>query len=69
MNICCNTDYVWLIDVTNYATYLLYSFIAYIYVLPCSEIVVDPSIEELKICGGIAHIISNRSSQQDNINI
>ena len=37
--------------------------------LCCSEIVVDPSIEELKICDGMAHIISNRSSQLGNINI
>ena len=35
-----------------------------------SEIVVDPSVEELKICDGMAHMISNRSSQLgSNINI
>lgn len=38
--------------------------------LCCSEIVVDPSVEELKICDGMAHMISNRSSQLgSNINI
>jgi len=34
-----------------------------------SEIVADPSCEELKICDGMAHIISNKFSQLDIINI
>ena len=34
-----------------------------------SEIIVDPSYEELKICDSMAHIISNRYPQLDNINM
>jgi len=37
--------------------------------LCCSEIVANPSCEELKICDGMAHIISNEFSQLDIINI
>ena len=41
---------------------------SYISMLCCSEIVVDPSCEELKICDGKAHIISNKP-QLNTINI
>ena len=34
-----------------------------------SEIVVDPSYEELEISDSVAHIISNRFSQLNNIKI
>ena len=34
-----------------------------------SEMVVDPSYEELKICDSMAHIVSNGFSQLDNIKI
>jgi len=34
-----------------------------------SEIVADPSCEELKICDAMVHIISNKLSQLDIINI
>ena len=34
-----------------------------------SEIVVDPSYEELEISDGMAHIISNRFTQLNNIKI
>ena len=34
-----------------------------------SNIVVDPSSEELKICNSTAHIVSNTFPQLDNINI
>ena len=46
----------------------MYVYLVHIRMLCYSEIVVDPSCEELKICDGTAHIISNRP-QLNTINI
>ena len=46
----------------------MYVYLVHTRMLCHSEIVVDPSCEELKICDGTAHIISNRP-QLNTINI
>lgn len=52
-------------NVRSYFVHTWYIFSLYIY----SEIVVDPSYEELEISDSTAHIISNRVSQLNNIKV
>ena len=63
------------IDIHYIAKFILTAYVATMYVylvhtcmLCYSEIVVDPSYEELKICDGTTYIISNRP-QLNTINI